>query len=185
MDKEILELEEKLKEKQQAEMSGEDKARALVDLAKEPEKMVRVAVSDRIANKVRSDEATKERIDKSADKLVNSGVATIENEAEASENNSERAKLQSYFDKHKDELKTAGIDNVTYMEDMQRGVKWHKRWSNFHWFLFGWWMTGVRTFIMRAKPFRIVLNVIAIVLSLGVLIGSIWGISYLIRLIAH
>ena len=161
----------------------QEMANAIMNVAKEPEKMVRVAVSNKIASKVQTDQTTIERIDKSADKLVNSGVTTIENEAEASENKSEKERLQSYFDKHIEELKTAGIEKPTYLEDMERGVKWHKRWSNFHWVLFGWWLTGVRTFIMRAKPFKIVLNILAIVLSVLVLVGVGFGITFLIKLI--
>lgn len=164
-------------------ITGGDIANAIVNVAKKPADMLKVAVSDKLASKVKTDQATIERIDKSVDKLVDSGVTAIENEAESEQNKSEKDKLQSYFDKHIEELKTAGIDKPTYLEDMERGVKWHKRWSNFHWVLFGWWLTGIRTFIMRAKPFKTVLNVLAIVLSLAVLIGMGFGIGYLFKLI--
>ena len=166
-----------------AEMSGQDKANAIANLAKQPENMVRIAVSDKISNKVQTDEATKERIEKTADKLVESGVTTIENEAEESKNKSEKGVLQSYFDKHKEELKTAGIDEPTYIEDMERAVKWHKRWSNFHWRLVGWWMCGIRTFIQKAKPFRATLNIIAMLLFIGVSICGVWGVAKLIQMI--
>lgn len=167
------------------QITGEDKAKALLSMAKEPVDMVRLAVSDKIANKVKTDQETISRIDRSADKLVDSGVTTIENEAEASQNKSEKDKLDTYFEKHKEELRTAGIDKVTYLEDMERGVKWHKRWSNVHWFLFGWWLTGIRTFIMRAKPFKIVLNILAIMISCAVLVAAGFGVAALIRLIAR
>ena len=92
-----------------------------------------MAVSDKLASKVKTDQATMDRIDKSVDKLVDSGVTAIEDEAETEQNKSEKDKLKSYFDKHIEELMTAGIDKPTYLEDMEIGVKWHKRWSNFHW----------------------------------------------------
>ena len=165
-------------------LTKEDMANAIVNVATRPADMLKVAVSDKLANKVKTDQATIDRIDKSVDKLVDSGVTAIENEAETEQNKSEKDKLQSYFDKHIEELKTAGIEKPTYLEDMIRGVKWHKRWSNFHWVLFGWWLTGIRTFIMRAKPFNIVLNILALVVSVVVLISAGFGLAYLIKLIS-
>ena len=167
--------------KQSDEISGQEKANAIANLATQPENMVRIAVSEKISNKVQNDDITKDRIDKTADKLVESGVTTIENEAEESKNKSEQGVLQSYFDKHKEELKTAGIDKPTYIEDMERAVKWHKRWSNFHWRLVGWWMCGIRTFIQKAKPFKAALNIIAVILFLGTTVLGVWGIVELIK----
>lgn len=172
-----------VKQQMNDKMTGRDMADAIVEVAKKPADMLKVAVSDKLASKVKTDQATIDRIDKSVDKLVDSGVTAIENEAETEQNKSEKDKLQSYFDKHIEELKTAGIDKPTYLEDMERGVKWHKRWSNFHWVLFGWWLTGIRTFIMRAKPFKLVLNILAIFLSFAVVFGICLGAYHLIRLI--
>lgn len=165
------------------EITGEDKAKAILDLAKQPENMVRFAVSDKISNKIKTDEKTTERIEKAADKLVESGVQIIENEAQAGENKSEKNKLDTYFEKHKEELKTAGIESATYQEDMERGVKWHRKWSNVHWILFGWWMTGIRTMFMKAKPFKLWLNIVGLIICIAITVGISFGIAYLIRLI--
>lgn len=159
------------------------KANAIFELAKTPVDLVKASVSNKIAEKVQKDERTIKRIDESADKLVDSGLKTVENEAKSAENKSEQDELESYFEQHKEELKTAGIDEPTYMEDMERGVKCHRKWSDIHWKLFGWWMTGVRTIFMKAKPFKVWLNIMAI-LGCGVLTGgAIWGIVALIKLI--
>ena len=157
-------------------VTGEDIAKAVTELAKQPENMVRVAVSNEVSHLVNTDDNTKARIDKTAKKLVESGVTTIENEADANENKSTADKLQTYFDAHKEELATAGIEAPTYQEDMERAVKCHRRWCNFHWCLFGWWMTGIRTMLLKAKPFKIILNVLAILL--GLLAGT--GIVFLL-----
>lgn len=169
-EKDFDNLEDKIAEaKKEAEskMTGEDKAKALVDAAKQPENMVRLAVSNKVSNKIATDEDTKQRISDTADKLVNSSVTTIENEADAHQNKSEADKLKTYFEAHKEELKTAGIDAYTYIEDMERAVKCHRKWCNVHWYMFGWWMTGIRTIIMKAKPFKTILNILAIMLGLA------------------
>lgn len=168
----------------EARMKAEEQARAnaLVDLAKKPVEIVKAAVSNNIVQKLK-DPDVKERMDNSTDKLIDSGLETVENEADSAKNKSETEKLKTYFEQHKEELKTAGIDEPTYMEDMERGVKCHRKWSDVHWKLFGWWQTGIRTFIQKAKPFKIWLNSMAIILCLAVTGASIWGIIELIKLI--
>lgn len=156
-------------------VTGQDIANAVMDVAKQPKNMVRVAVSNNVAQKMK-DPNVVERLDKTSDKILDSELNTIENEADASENRSQADKLQTYFDAHKEELATAGIESPTYQEDMERAVKCHKFWCNVHWYLFGWWMTGIRTMILKAKPFKIILNVLAILL--GLLAGT--GIVFLL-----
>lgn len=166
-----------------AKAKAEAETKAQVDLAKKPVDIVKASVSDKIANKVKTDDNTIKRIDDTADKLVDSGLETVENEAETAKNKSEKDKLTTYFEQHKEELKTAGIDDPTYLEDMERGVKWHRKWANVHWRLFGWWQTGIRTFIQKAKPFKIWLNIMATLVCLGVTGFSVWGIIKLIKVI--
>ena len=166
----------------QAKIEAEAQARAIVEAAKKPENIVRTGVSNQVANKIKTDETTKTRINATADKIVNSSLTAVENEADASENSSIKDKLQTYFDAHKTELKTAGIDAPTYLEDMERAVKWHRKWCKVHWCLFGWWMTGIRTFILKAKPFKVILNILAILLGIGVGAGIILGLIKLFSL---
>lgn len=170
-------------EKVENQLTDEQKEK-VVQVALKPTNIVRTAVSNEIAKKVQTDENTIKRIDETADKLVDSGLETVENEADSAKNKSNQEKLQTYFDEHKEELKTAGIDAPTYMEDMERGVKCHKMWSNVHWKLFGWWQTGIRTFIQKAKPFKMALNIIAVLGSIVLLGGAVLGIIALIGLIA-
>lgn len=176
-DLEKIESEARIKAEEQA------KANAVMNLATKPVDIVKASVSNQIAQKVATDDKTKERINNTADKLVDSGLETVENEAESAKNHSETEKLKTYFEQHKEELKTAGIDEPTYIEDMERGVKCHRKWSDVHWKLFGWWQTGIRTFIQKAKPFKIWLNSMAIILCLALTGGAIWGIIELIKLI--
>lgn len=167
---------------EQAKIEAEAQARAIVEASKKPENIVRAGVSNQVASKIKNDDVTRTRIDATADKIVNSSLTAVENEADASENQSTETKLKTYFDAHKIELKTAGIDSPTYLEDMERAVKWHRKWCKVHWNLFGWWMTGIRTFILKAKPFKIILNVLAILLGVGVGAGLVLGLIKLFSL---
>ena len=170
-------------EKVENQLTEEQKTK-VVQIALKPTNIVRTAVSNEIAHKVKSDEVVQKRINESADKLIDSGLETIENEADASKNESNKDKLTTYFEEHKAELKTAGIEEPTYMEDMERVVKWHKKWSKVHWALFGWWQTGLRTMVEKAKPFKLALNILAILGSLLLIGGSIVGIIALVNAIA-
>ena len=161
------------------------KANALIDLAKQPVNVVKASVSNNLVHKLKNDESTIERVDKATDKLLDSGLEVVENEVESAKNNSETEKLKTYFNQHKEELKTAGIDSPTYLEDMERGVKCHRKWSDVHWKVFGWWQTGIRTFIQKAKPFKLWLNAMAIILCLGITTLTVWGIVELIGLMVR
>ena len=170
------------KEDLQKVEEAQAKANALIDLAKKPVDVVKASVSNNLVQKLQNDENAKQRVDVATDKLLDSGLEVVENEVESAKNDSETEKLKTYFKQHKEELKTAGIDEPTYMEDMVRGVECHRKWSNVHWKVFGWWQTGIRTFIQKAKPFKLWLNAMAITLCLGVTTLTIWGIVELIRL---
>jgi len=167
-------------EKSNEQFTQQEKANAIVNIAKKPENMVRLAVSDKISNKILTDDTTKERIEKTADKIVDSSVMIIENEAQANGHKSEKEVIDTYFNQHKEELKTAGIDKPTYIEDMEKGVQCYRKWSNLHWKLFGWWQTGINTLITKARPFQLTLNILAVVISVGTLFLSV---LYGIRLI--
>lgn len=156
---------------------------AIAEVAKNPENAVRYEVTNRVSDRLKNDNEVKERVDKTADKVVDTGLKTVESEVNASSYKAEANELQAYFTQHEEELKTAGIDKPTYMEDMKRGVEAHRKWSNVHWKLFGWWMTGIRTFILKAKPFKVWLNTMAILLCVALTVGAIIGIVELIKII--
>ena len=168
---------------EKAEKAAANREVALIDLAKQPVNVVKASVSNNLVHKLQNDENAKQRVDEATDKLLDSGLEVVENEVESAKNTSETEKLKTYFNQHKEELKTAGIDEPTYMEDMERGVKCHRKWADVHWKVFGWWQTGIRTFIQKAKPFKLWLNGMAITLCVGLTALTVWGVVALIRLI--
>ena len=159
------------------------KINAMVETAKNPQNAVRFEVSNKVSEELRNNQDVAKSVQATAQKNIKSALTTVENEAEKAVNESETGKLQSYFEQHKEELETAGIEEYTYMEDMQRAVKWHRKCAKLHWVLFGWWMTLIRTFLKKAKPFKWLLNSIGVLLNV-VLIGSvIFGIIKLIEIL--
>jgi hypothetical protein len=161
----------------------QEQVNALVDSAKHPENAVRFELTNKVSDKLKNDENVGQRLDKSADRVVDAGLTTVENEVESSVIKSEKDKLQAYFEQHKEELKTAGIEEQTYLEDMERAVKWHRKCARFHWFVCGWWMTLIRTFNLKAKPFKWLLNTLGTLLNIALLGGIVFGIIKLIEIL--
>ena len=176
------ELEKKIKEQANAFLEKE-KINAMVESAKHPENAVRFELTNKVSDKLKNDQQVGERLEKSADKVVEAGLTTVENEVDSNVIKSEKDKLQAYFEQHKEELKTAGIEEQTYKEDMERAVKWHRKCAKFHWFVCGWWMTLVRTFFMKAKPFKWLLNTLGMLLNIALLGGAVFGIIKLIEIL--
>ena len=159
------------------------KVKAMVESAKNPQNAVRFEVSNKVGEKLRNDENVKLKVQDTADKVVEAGLNTVENEAQKAVSDSEKGKLQAYFEEHKEELATAGIEQHTYIEDMERAVKWHKKCANLHWYICGWWMTLVRTFFLKAKPFKWLLNTIGILLNIALLGAIVYAIIKVIEII--
>jgi hypothetical protein len=148
------------------EFDNKEKIEALVESAKNPQNAIRFKVTNEISERLNTDTVVEKRVEKTVEKTIDAGLTTVENEAQRAVHQSEKERLQAYFDAHKEELATAGIDSYTYLEDMERAVKWHKKCAKFHWVICGWWMTLIRTFILKAKPFKLLLNLIGILLNI-------------------
>lgn len=176
------EIEKKIEEQANAFLEKE-KINAMVESAKHPENAVRFELTNKVSDKLKNDQQVGERLEKSADKVVEAGLTTVENEVDSNVIKSEKDKLQAYFEQHKEELKTAGIEEQTYMEDMVRAVNWHRKCAKFHWRIWGWWMTLIRTFFMKAKPFKLLLNTFGMLLNIALLGGVAFGIIKLIEIL--
>lgn len=159
------------------------KVNAMVESAKNPQNAVRFEVSNKVGEKLRTDEQVGKKVNQTADKVVEAGLNTVENEARKAVSDSEKGALQAYFEEHKEELETAGIEEHTYMQDMERAVKWHKRCADFHWYICGWWMTLIRTFFLKAKPFKWFLNTLGLLLNLALIGGVVYGIVKLVEIL--
>lgn len=181
-------IEEKAKEKQTADNQTNTQTiekeyiHEMVESAKDPKNAVRFEVSNTVANKLRTPEVQK-RVSGTADKVVDANLAVVENEANKAVLDSNTETLDAYFNEHKEELATAGIEQYTYMEDMKRAVKWHRVCAKIHWLCCGWWMTLIRTFFMKAKPFKWFLNTIGVLLNIGLIAGVVWLVIKLVEIL--
>lgn len=155
----------------------------IIEVAKNPQNAVRYEVTNKVSEQLRNNEQVAKIVNKTAEKNIQSALTVVDNEAEKAVNESQTGKLQSYFEQHKEELETAGIEEYTYMEDMERAVKWHRKCAKLHWVLFGWWMTLIRTFFKKAKPFKWLLNSIGLLLNIGLVAIIVFGIVRIIQLL--
>lgn len=84
----------------QQEMSGADKANAIMEVAKKPEDMLNVKLSENIVAKVNTDEKVKKKIDETSEKVIDKGLKTQENKVDTQESESDfelKKEVYSHF----------------------------------------------------------------------------------------
>lgn len=150
------------------EMS-EAQATALLNVVKNPKDALGLKLGESIGNKVSSG-VGKERLDKTAEKIIDSGLTSFETQAETEKNKAQKSADDVYFDSHKAELKRGGIGNRTYREKMEKVVNTDKVWSDINFFLFTWWVVGINNFFSTLSSFNWFFRI---------LIGTIFTIPYL------
>lgn len=134
------------------EMS-EGQAKALLGVIKNPEDALRLKVSQNVVSKVESG-AGKERLDKTAEKLVESGLATIETEADNKLSKAEKTAEEVFFDRKKVQLNRGGIQKQTTQRIMDRVVKTDDIWTDIHYYLFTWWVIGINNYFANMRNFH-------------------------------
>lgn len=150
------------------EMS-EAQASALLNVVKNPKDALGLKLGESIGTKVSSG-VGKERLDKTADKIIDSGLTSFETQAETEKNKAQKSADDVYFDSHKTELKRGGIGSRTYREKMEKVVDTDKVWSDINFFLFTWWVVGINNFFSTLSSFNWFFRI---------LIGTIFTIPYL------
>lgn len=134
------------------EMS-EGQAKALLDTIKNPEDALRLKVSQNVVSKIESG-AGKERLDKTTDKLVESGLATIETEADNKLSKAEKTAEEVFFDRKKVQLNRGGIQKQTTQRIMDRVVKTDDVWTDINYYLYTWWVIGINNYFANMKNFH-------------------------------
>ena len=134
------------------EMS-EGQAKALLGVIKNPEDALRLKVSQNVVSKIESG-AGKERLDKTTDKLVESGLATIETEADNKLSKAEKTAEEVFFERKKTQLNRGGIQKQTTQRIMDRVVRTDDVWTDINYFLFTWWVIGINNYFANMKNFH-------------------------------
>lgn len=131
----------------------EGQAKALLGVIKNPEDALRLKVSQNVVSKVESG-AGKERLDKTTDKLVESGLTTIETEAENKLSKAEKSAEEVFFARKETQLKRGGIKKQTTQRIMDRVVKTDDIWTDIHYYLFTWWVIGINNYFANMQNFH-------------------------------
>lgn len=125
-------------------------ANALADIVQDPKKALGTKLGMSIAEKVNSGDG-KERLEKTADKLIDSGLKTYETQAETEEHKAIKDADTAYFDMYKQELLNAGINKQTYRSRMTQVVTTDHIWWNVWYSIFLWWVIGINELSVATK----------------------------------
>ena len=147
----------------------EGQARALLDTLKNPKEALGVKLGQEVAKQVSSG-VGKERLEKTANTVIDSGLTAFETDAETQKNKATKNADEVYFDTHKAELNRGGISKRTYREKMVQVVATDKVWSDINFYLFTWWVVGINNFFSTISSFNWFFKI---------LIGTIFTLPYL------
>lgn len=132
---------------------SEGQAIALLKTIKNPENALGLHLAQSITNKVK-DGAGKERLDKTAEKVIESGLTTFETDADNKMNKSQKSAEQVYYESKSVQLNRGGIKKQTTQRIMSRVVKTDDIWSDINFFLFTWWVIGINNYFSNMKEFH-------------------------------
>ena len=180
-------VEEKIKQKEAEEKAQAEymKARAeaevkeLSTIVQDPTKALTTKLNEKVALHIDKSEQVAQKIEQTADKLVDKGLKAQENEAEANVILSEDATLQADFEKNKAEYLYHGINH-----------KIDKKWKstlllaiNDIWFVI-WAIVScftivpVSTFLSRIGALKGFMKGVALVLGIILLLACLGGLTY-------
>lgn len=162
--------------KARAEAEAKEKA----EILKNPEKALNVKLSESLASTIENSKVVAEKVNDTANKIVNKGLQAQENKAEASVIDSEDETLEADFRKNQYEYLYHGIDH-----------KIDKQWKrnlihiiNDIWFVI-WTIVScfsivpVSTFLSRIKALKGFIKGVAIVLGIVLLLACLAGLTYM------
>lgn len=171
----IKQSEEYLKQKAQAE------AHETALIVQDPTKALSTKLNLKVAEHIDNSPEVANKISATADKLVEKGLLTQENKADAQITQSEDEKIEASFKKNKDEYLYHGIDH-----------KIDKKWKetlilriNDVWFVI-WAIVScftivpVSTFLSRIKALKGIVKGVAIVLGILMMLACLGGLTYFI-----
>lgn len=132
---------------------SEGQAKALLDTIKNPQDALGLQVAKEITNKVQYG-AGKERLENTADKIIESGLTTLETDADNQMNKAQKTAEEVYYESKKVQLNRGGIKQQTSQKIMTRVVKTDDIWSDINFYLFTWWVIGINNYFSNMREFH-------------------------------
>lgn len=166
-------------EKIKAQAEADAKARELTNIATDPTKALHTKLNMKVAEHIDNSEAVAQKIEETADKLVDKGLKAQENKAEANVILSEDETLDADFKKNKDEYLYHGIDHKidkVWKRQILHVINdiWFVIWAIISFFT----IVPVSTFLSRIKALKGIVKGVAIVLGILLLLGCLAGLTF-------
>lgn len=179
-------LEEKIKEQQKdmfeetyAKTKAESETNAMVDISTDTNKTLQLKLNQKLATHIDNDERVNEKIEATANKLVDKGLQVQTNKADASIIDSETDMNLADYNKNKDEYMYHGIDHSidkTWKRKILHTINdiWFVIWAFVSFFT----IVPVSTFLSRIKALKGIVKGVAIVLGILMLLACLAGLTF-------
>lgn len=181
-------LEEKIKEQQKdmfeeayAKTKAESETNAMVDISTDTNKTLQLKLNQKLATHIDNDELVNEKIEATANKLVDKGLQVQTNKADASIIDSESDMNLADYKKNKDEYMYHGIDHSIDKQWKRKILHtindiWFVIWALVSFFT----IVPVSTFLSRIKALKGIVKGVAIVLGILMLLACLAGLTFFV-----
>lgn len=173
IDEDMPEKEENTQSENEKPYSAED----IKNLMDNPHTLVGAMIGTNIQELANTPEK-QEEIKKTAEQILNSSIKTKSLKAQSDKNTVVKNENETYFELHKAELKTGGIDKATKKGRMKMVVATNTIWYVILFVTFLWWVIGINTFYDNIKPLGTAMKVVSIVISVIMLALVITGVYF-------
>ena len=177
LDKEL----EKAKQEAYAIEKAKQETNALMNIANDTSKTLQVKLNQKLANHIETDGKVAERLEETANKLVEKGLQAQDNQATASVMASEDAVMEEDFKKNCKEYKYHGIDHKIDKQWKRTAIMvvndiWFVIWLIVGAFTF----VGISTFLDRIRVLSGFVKWVAVCLGIVLGLASLTGLTYLV-----
>lgn len=158
---------------------AEAEAKELAVIAQDPTKALQTKLNLKVAEHIDNSQEVAQRIEKTADKLVDTGLKTQENKVEADKIESEDEILEADFKKNQDEYLYHGINHKIDKEWKRKLIHiindiWFVIWAIVSCFT----IVPISTFLSRIGALKGFMKGVAMVLGILMLLACLGGLTY-------
>lgn len=170
---------EKIAQAEYAKAKAEAEVKETALIAQDPTKALQTKLNLKVAEHIDNSQEVAEKIEQTADKLVDKGLKVQENKAVASVIDSEDETLEADFKKNKDEYLYHGINHKIDKEWKRKIVHiindiWFVIWA----IVSAFTLVPVSTFLSRIGALKGFMKTVAIVLGILMLIACLGGLTF-------
>lgn len=170
---------EKIAQAEYAKAKAEAEVKETALIAQDPTKALQTKLNLKVAEHIDTSQEVAEKIEQTADKLVDKGLKVQENKAVASVIDSEDETLEADFKKNKDEYLYHGINHKIDKEWKRKIVHiindiWFVIWA----IVSAFTLVPVSTFLSRIGALKGFMKAVALVLGILLLLACLGGLTF-------